>query len=130
MIDCGESDSMLEIYIYIYIYIKLTDQSWRQPKDSLSNSYSGGATPFLELLQSPLTHTFYAECWGRRHQVPFLESLVWLNLELNPSLLGHWRTLPLIIYSHFHGINYCYLTQIILFIKWFQVLLSNTNNSI
>ena len=27
------------------------------------------------------------------HQVPFFESLVWLNLGLNPGLPEHWRTL-------------------------------------
>ena len=36
---------------------------------------------------------YYAECWARRHQVPFFESLVWLNLGLNPGLPGHWWTL-------------------------------------
>ena len=32
----------------------------------------------------------------RQHQVPFFESLVWLNLRLNPGLLDHWRTLYLL----------------------------------
>ena len=36
---------------------------------------------------------YIAECLARRHQVPFLKSLVWRNLRLNPGLLSHWRTL-------------------------------------
>ena len=31
-----------------------------------------------------------------KHQVPFFESLVWLNLWLNPGLLDHWWTLYLL----------------------------------
>ena len=27
-----------------------------------------------------------------RHRVPFFESLIWLNLGLNPGLPDHWRT--------------------------------------
>ena len=36
---------------------------------------------------------YSTECLARQHQVPFFESLVWLDLGLNPSLLDHWRTL-------------------------------------
>ena len=36
---------------------------------------------------------YNAECYARRHQVPFFEFLVWLNLRLNPGLPGHWQTL-------------------------------------
>ena len=37
------------------------------------------------------------EYYARRYQVPFLKSLVWRNLGLNPGLLDHWRILyPLI----------------------------------
>ena len=34
-------------------------------------------------------------CRGERerHQVPFFESLIWLDLGLNPGLPDHWRTL-------------------------------------
>ena len=35
---------------------------------------------------------YNTEHQGRRYQVPFFESLVWLNLVLNPGLLGHWWT--------------------------------------
>ena len=36
---------------------------------------------------------YIAECWARRCQVPFLKSLVWRDLGLNPGLPVHWRTL-------------------------------------
>ena len=36
---------------------------------------------------------YKADCYTRWHQVPFFESLVWLDLRLNSSLPGHWRTL-------------------------------------
>ena len=36
---------------------------------------------------------YIAECWARRYQVPFLKSLVWRDLGLNPGLPDHWRTL-------------------------------------
>ena len=36
---------------------------------------------------------YNAEFWAGRHQVPFFESLVWLEQGLNPGLLDHWRTL-------------------------------------
>ena len=45
-----------------------------------------------------------AECWARRYQVPFLKSLVWLDLGLNPGLLNHWRILYSLsqpLYSNF-----------------------------
>ena len=42
-------------------------------------------------------HSWYvpyiAECWARRYQVPFLKSLLWLDLGLNPGLPDHWQTL-------------------------------------
>ena len=36
---------------------------------------------------------YITECLARRYQVPFLKSLVWYDLGLNPGLLDHWRTL-------------------------------------
>ena len=41
-----------------------------------------------------------AQCSTRKYQVPFLKSLVWHNLGLNPVLLDHWRTLYTHIYLH------------------------------
>ena len=41
----------------------------------------------------PWSSPYNAECWARQHQVPFLESLVWLDLGLNSGLLDHWWTL-------------------------------------
>ena len=37
--------------------------------------------------------SYNAECEARRYQVPFLKSLVWPDLWLNPGLLDQWRTL-------------------------------------
>ena len=36
---------------------------------------------------------YNAECKTRWHQVPFFESLVWLDLGLKPGLTENWRTL-------------------------------------
>ena len=41
----------------------------------------------------PLSLTYSTECEARQHQEPFFESLVWLDLRLNPGLPDHWRTL-------------------------------------
>ena len=41
----------------------------------------------------PWSLHYIAEWLARRHQVSFYESLIWLNLGLNPGLLDHWRTL-------------------------------------
>ena len=41
----------------------------------------------------PWSLLYNAECWARRHQVPFFASLEWLDLGLNPGLPEHWRTL-------------------------------------
>ncbi len=44
---------------------------------------------------------YIAECEARRYQVPFLKSLVWRDLGLNPGLLDHWRIyIYIYIYSH------------------------------
>ena len=41
----------------------------------------------------PWSLPYNAERLEMRHQVPVFESLVWLDLGLNPGLLGHWRIL-------------------------------------
>ena len=41
----------------------------------------------------PWSVSYKAECKAKRHQEPFFESLVWLDLELNSGFLGHWWTL-------------------------------------
>ena len=46
---------------------------------------------FLDCLSLLLILTLY--CWVRWHEVPFFESLVWLDQGLSPSLLDYWRTL-------------------------------------
>ena len=40
----------------------------------------------------PWSSPYNAKCQARRHQVPFFESLMWLDLRLNPGLLDHWWT--------------------------------------
>ena len=37
--------------------------------------------------------SYNSECEVRGRQAPFFESLVWIDLGLNPGLPGHWRTL-------------------------------------
>ena len=36
---------------------------------------------------------YIAEYQTKRYQVPFLKSLIWRDLGLNPGLSDHWRTL-------------------------------------
>ena len=43
----------------------------------------------------PWSSPYSAECLARWHQVPFFESLVWLNLGLNLGLPDYWQ----IVYS-------------------------------
>ena len=45
--------------------------------------------PWIALLY-PWYVPYNAECLARKRQVPFFESLIWLNLGLNPGLPGHW----------------------------------------
>ena len=55
--------------------------------------YRGGrnSIPWIAPLY-PWSVPYNAECLARRHQVPFFESLVWLDLGLNPGLSDNWRT--------------------------------------
>ena len=41
----------------------------------------------------PWSLPYNAECWARRHQVPFFKFLVWLSLGLNLGHPDHWQTL-------------------------------------
>ena len=43
----------------------------------------------------PWNVLYNTECLAKRYQVEFFESLVWLYLRLNPSLLSHWWILYL-----------------------------------
>ena len=79
--------------------VKLSPFSRGRPEGSLFNSYytyysRGGrySFPWIAPLY-PWYIPYIAECRARRYQVPFFESLVWLDLGLNPGLLGHWRKL-------------------------------------
>ena len=65
--------------------------TWRLPFQQLPHQGVGeGTTPFPGLLH----FTLYSYIiMLRRHQVPFFESLVWLDQGLNPDLPGHWLTL-------------------------------------
>ena len=77
---------------------KVVSLSRGWPEGSLFNSYytrcrgEHNSFPWIASL-SRWSLSYIAECKARRHQVPFFESLVWLNLRLNPGLPGHWRTL-------------------------------------
>ena len=53
----------------------------------------------------PWSLPYNAECWEKRYQVPFFKSLVWLDLALNPGLLGYWWTL----YPRDHWTDYKYM---------------------
>ena len=83
----------------------------------------GGHFSFLWIVLLTLWFVPYnAEFYARRHQVPFFQSLVGLDLGLKPGLPGHGRILypldqPIICQSSFVS------TQ-------FQVLWFNTNKSI
>ena len=52
-----------------------------------------GATSFPVLLHFTIDMYLIMLSVKTRYQVPFLESLVWHNLGLNPGLLDYWRTL-------------------------------------
>ena len=84
---------LVYIYIYIYIYIymsKLTDCSQSKPKAPFSIATTrrcrGGHYPFLWIAPFTLDMHPIMLCWARRHQVPFFDSLVWLNLGLKPPV--------------------------------------------
>ena len=49
--------------------------------------------PLVNTLLYPWSVPYITECQARRHQVPFLMSLVWRDLGLNPGLSDHWWTL-------------------------------------
>ena len=54
----------------------------------------GGHYSFIWIAPLNLWYVPYnAECQAKKYQVPFLKSLVWPDLGLNPGLLDHWRTL-------------------------------------
>ena len=66
-------------------------------------SYRGGRYSFPWIVPLyPWSSPYRAECLARRHQVPFFESLVWLDPGLNPSFPDHWRTLYSLV--QWHGI--------------------------
>ena len=76
------------------------------PKDSFSIAITprcrGGHFSFHWIAPLyPWYVPYYGECLARRCQVPFLKSLVWLDLGLNPGLPVYWRTLYQKINSRF-----------------------------
>ena len=83
------TQALIHTHIYICWWCMLSDRSWRWLKGSFFNSYN---TELLgrALLLSLDCSTF--SCFGmlRRKQVQFFESLVWLDLGLNPGIPGHW----------------------------------------
>ena len=96
------------IYIRIYKYFKsmnapYDDICWQpymreDPKAPFSIATTprsrGGCYSIARTVPLyPWSSLYSAECLARQHQVPFFESLVWLDLRLNLSLLDHWQTL-------------------------------------
>ena len=53
----------------------------------------GALIPSLVALLYPWYVPYVAECSARWYQIPFLKSLVWLDLGLNPSFPHHKRKL-------------------------------------
>ena len=80
----------LLFYIFCFfkkIKVKLMTLFEGDPKAHLRWGIGEGAILY------PWSLSYIAECYAKRHQVPFFESLVWLNQGLNTGLPGHWRTL-------------------------------------
>ena len=93
---------LLNPYIYIYIYIYISKVKLvTVVEGNLKATLSIATTPKCkgERYSIPRIAPLYpwsipysAECLAKRHQVPFFESLVWLDLRLNPGLPDHWQT--------------------------------------
>ena len=87
--------SSFRYYISIYISkVKLAIVVEGDPKAPLSIA----TTPWCKEGRYSFSWVAPLYLWfvpynAMRHQVPFFESLVWLDLRLNPGLPGHWRTL-------------------------------------
>ena len=62
---------------------------------------SGGRYSFSRIVSWFIPYN--AECEARLHQEPFFESLIFLNLALNPSLPGLWQTL----YTLSYWVGFC-----------------------
>ena len=83
---------------YSYSKVVVGDHSRGWPEGSLFRQLptpgcSGGrySFPWIAPLY-PWSVPYNAECYARRHQVPFFECLVWLDLGWNRGLPGQWRT--------------------------------------
>ena len=64
---------------------------------------------------------------SKEYQVLFFESLVWLNLGLDPGLPGHWQTMS---HWNFKTAQFFWFTIICsLTVLWLHVFISNKNNS-
>ena len=77
---------------------KVGDHSQGWPEGSLFNSCyteveGKCATPFSRLFHFTLDPYLIRLSVRQGGIVSFFESLVWLDLELNPSFLSHWQTL-------------------------------------
>ena len=91
----------LSIYIFMYVCIYISklatvvvgDQKAPFSIATTPRCWEGCYSfPWITLLYSWYV-PYVAEWEARRYLVPFLKSLVWRDLGLNPSLPGHWRTL-------------------------------------
>ena len=74
-------------HLYTVKWYQVGESCWGSPEGCLFNSYY-----FPWIAPLPLI-PYIAECQARWYQVPFLKSLVWRDLGLNPSLPDHWQTL-------------------------------------
>ena len=117
MIRCILIPKSLPLIIYIS-KVKLLTLVKGDPKAPFSIATtpkcSGGcySIPWIAPLY-PWSLPYNAECWARQYQVIFFESLIWLDLGLNPGLPDHWRTLYslghwLDIYIYIYIYIYCH----------------------
>ena len=99
--------------IYVYSKVKLATVIEGDMKAPFSIATTRGhreghySFPWIAPLY-PWYVPYIAECLARSYQVPFLKSLVWLDLRLNQGLLDHGQTL----YSLDH--DNCIISEVVL----------------
>ena len=102
----------IHIYIYIYIHIfivssKLTDRHWGRLEGFLFNTYYSevsGRTRLLSIDYTtyPWSVLYNAERQLRMHQVPFSESLLWLDLVWFDRVIDEY-------FNHYANVIYIYI---------------------
>ena len=68
--------------------LQIQTEKWVNSTVKIHQGVGECATPFPGLL--PFTLDMYLIMLSVKHRVPFFESLVWLDLGLNPGILDHW----------------------------------------